>query len=51
MSTESPSFDCFACSGSLAILGQLGHLVWFRCIDCGLEQTHTLEMFEEVHNG
>lgn len=28
---------CNVCNGELAILGVLGRMVHFRCIDCGLE--------------
>jgi len=27
--------QCPMCGGGGAILGQLGNLVWFRCIQCG----------------
>ena len=30
---------CCVCAGPLAVLGQLGRLVWFRCINCGLDQS------------
>lgn len=29
--------DCPACGGQLALLGQLGQLVHFRCTGCGLD--------------
>jgi hypothetical protein len=28
---------CQLCNGPLALLGQLGALLWLRCIDCGME--------------
>ena len=28
---------CQLCGGLLAFLGQLGLLLWFRCINCGMD--------------
>ncbi len=30
---------CVCCSGPLALLGQLGRLLWLRCVNCGMEQS------------
>jgi hypothetical protein len=35
----SDNVKCPVCGGSLALLGQLGPLLWFRCINCGLDQS------------
>ena len=29
--------DCPVCDGIGALLGQLGKLSWYRCIDCGID--------------
>lgn len=38
---------CCACAGPLAFLGQLGRLLWFRCIHCGLDQSWQQKIEEE----
>lgn len=30
---------CECCGGPLSSLGRLGYLDWFRCRDCGLDQS------------
>jgi tRNA(Ile2) C34 agmatinyltransferase TiaS len=32
---EAPT--CPYCEGPLALLGQLGKLIWLRCVNCGLQ--------------
>ena len=39
--------QCSLCGGSLAFLGQLGRLLWFRCINCGLDQCCQQQIEEE----
>lgn len=30
---------CHVCGGPLTLLGYLGHSIWYRCRNCGLEFT------------
>jgi DNA-directed RNA polymerase subunit M/transcription elongation factor TFIIS len=39
---------CHSCGGVLIFLGQLGNLFWFRCRQCGLEQSHEESEVEEA---
>lgn len=32
--------SCSLCGGVLALLGCLGKLAWFRCIQCGMQCSH-----------
>lgn len=34
---------CKVCNGVLVFLGRLGNLDWFRCRDCGMEQSVEVE--------
>lgn len=34
---DSNEVSCPVCDGQGAILGALGRLLWFRCIQCGIE--------------
>ena len=36
---------CCGCSGPLTLLGALGRLTWWRCRDCGLDQSTREEVF------
>lgn len=31
--------SCEQCGGVLALLGTLGRLTWFRCVQCGWQQS------------
>lgn len=31
--------SCAVCGGDLTLLGKMGRLVWFRCRDCGMDQS------------
>ncbi len=33
---------CEACNGELILLGSLGKREWFRCRDCGVDQSRTV---------
>ncbi len=37
---------CQLCDGSCGYMGQLGRLAWFRCQDCGMDNSIRLT-FEE----
>jgi hypothetical protein len=42
--------DCSACDAEapcLAFMGQLGDLVWFRCVHCGGEQSREASELRE----
>ena len=39
---------CHLCGGLLALLGKLGHLVWFRCQDCGMDSSMSQEDFDDL---
>jgi hypothetical protein len=43
--------DCVDCHGVLVLLGILGDLAWFRCRDCGLDQSITSAQLEDLANG
>ncbi|HEY5990610.1 MAG TPA: hypothetical protein VIV12_30090 [Streptosporangiaceae bacterium] len=33
-------FSCALCAGPLVPLGALGTRLWYRCRDCGIDQSH-----------
>lgn len=36
---DNPAANCVTCGGGLVPMGQLGNLKWFRCRNCGMEQS------------
>jgi hypothetical protein len=33
------TLTCCHCGGTLGLMGDLGHLRWYRCMDCGMDQS------------
>lgn len=31
---------CYGCNGVLSLMGTLGNYIWYRCVQCGMEQAY-----------